>query len=72
MTDGRGAAARLVVSHNGNVSWLNPMLFTSSCEIDITYFPLDDQTCHLKFASWSYSSEFLDVHPKSDTADLST
>ncbi|XP_068718638.1 neuronal acetylcholine receptor subunit alpha-7-like isoform X1 [Montipora capricornis] len=72
MTDERGAAARLVVSHNGNVSWLNPMLFTSSCEIDITYFPLDDQTCHLKFASWSYSSEFLDVHPKSDTAVLST
>lgn len=27
MADGRGAAARLVVSDNGNVSWLNPMLF---------------------------------------------
>lgn len=72
MKDDRGAAARLVVKHDGNVSWLNPMIFTSSCEIDITYFPLDDQSCRLTFSSWSYNDEFLDVHPGSDTADLSS
>ena len=72
MTDGRGTAARLVVKHDGNVSWLNPVIFTSSCEIDITFFPLDDQTCQLNFGSWSYSSQFLDVHPRGDSADLSS
>jgi len=72
LTDGRGGAARLVVKHDGNVSWLNPVIFTSSCEIDITYFPLDDQTCELKFGSWSYSSDFLDVHPRRAGADLSS
>lgn len=72
MTDGRSTAARLVVKHDGNVSWLNPVIFTSSCEIDITFFPLDDQTCQLNFGSWSYSSQFLDVHPRGDSADLSS
>ena len=72
MTDGRGTAARLIVKHDGNVSWLNPMIFTSSCEIDITFFPLDDQSCQLKFGSWSYSSNFLDVHPRRASADLSS
>ena len=72
MTDGRGTAARLVVKHDGNVSWLNPVIFTSSCEIDITFFPLDDQTCQLNFGSWSYNSQFLDVHPRGDSADLSS
>lgn len=71
-TDGRGTAARLLVKHDGNVSWLNPMIFTSSCEIDITFFPLDDQTCELKFGSWSYNSDFLDVRPRRDSADLSS
>ena len=71
MTDGRGNAARLVVKHDGNVSWLNPVIFTSSCEIDITFFPLDDQTCDLKFRSWSYNSDFLDVYPRREGADLS-
>ena len=70
-SDGRGTAARLVVKHDGNVSWLNPVIYTSSCEIDITFFPLDDQTCELKFGSWSYSSDFLDVHARRDGADLS-
>ena len=72
MTDGRGTAARLVVKHDGNVSWLNPVIFTSSCEIDITFFPLDDQTCQLNFGSWSYNSQFLDVHPRGGSADLSS
>ncbi|KAM7430993.1 Neuronal acetylcholine receptor subunit alpha-7 [Porites harrisoni] len=72
VTDGRGNAARLVVKYDGNVSWLNPVIFTSSCEIDITFFPLDDQTCDLKFGSWSYNSDFLDVYPRREGADLSS
>ncbi|XP_022792184.1 neuronal acetylcholine receptor subunit alpha-7-like [Stylophora pistillata] len=72
MSDGRSTAARLVVKHDGNVSRLNPVIITSSCEIDITFFPLDDQTCELRFGSWSYSSEFLDVYPRRDGADLSS
>ena len=29
--------------------------FKSTCKIDITWFPFDDQQCDLKFGSWTYS-----------------
>ena len=27
----------------------------SSCPIDITWFPFDDQNCEMKFGSWTYN-----------------
>ena len=26
----------------------------SSCDIDVRYFPFDEQTCWLKFGSWTF------------------
>ena len=42
-------------------------IFKSSCQIDITWFPFDDQDCLLKFGSWTYngfnvSSHSIDVY----------
>ena len=34
---------------------LKPLPFKSTCKIDITWFPFDDQQCDLKFGSWTYS-----------------
>jgi len=33
-------------------SWVPPGLFLSTCKIDITWFPFDDQLCEMKFGSW--------------------
>ena len=33
----------LTISSNGNVGWFYPTIFKSSCTIDVTYFPFDDQ-----------------------------
>ena len=30
-------------------------MFKSSCPIDITWFPFDDQNCEMKFGSWTYN-----------------
>ena len=30
-------------------------IFKSSCPIDITWFPFDDQNCEMKFGSWTYN-----------------
>lgn len=31
-----------------------PGIFKSTCKIDITWFPFDDQRCEMKFGSWTY------------------
>ena len=45
----------VVVSSDGNCLYVPPGIFKSTCKIDITWFPFDDQKCDLKFGSWTYS-----------------
>ena len=45
----------MVVSHDGSCLYVPPGIFKSTCKIDITWFPFDDQLCDLKFGSWTYS-----------------
>ncbi|KAL3090093.1 hypothetical protein niasHS_006545 [Heterodera schachtii] len=49
--------SNVVVDHLGNVSWVPPAIYKSSCRIDVEYFPFDEQTCLLLFGSWTYSSD---------------
>lgn len=51
-----------VVSSDGTVLWIPMAIYKSSCSIDITHFPFDTQTCHLKFGSWTYDGTNLDLH----------
>uniref|UniRef100_A0A8R1HP62 Uncharacterized protein n=1 Tax=Caenorhabditis japonica TaxID=281687 RepID=A0A8R1HP62_CAEJA len=50
-----------VVSYTGDVLQVPPGILKLSCKIDITYFPFDNQICHLKFGSWTYSGNFIDL-----------
>lgn len=45
---------KAVLRHTGKVLWTPPAIFKSSCEIDVRYFPFDQQTCFMKFGSWTY------------------
>lgn len=44
----------VVVAHNGSCLYVPPGIFKSTCKIDITWFPFDDQHCDMKFGSWTY------------------
>ena len=44
---------------NGTNYWSSPALFKAICEIDVSFFPLDQQKCRLKFGSWTYDSSKL-------------
>ena len=38
----------------GSCTYIPPGIFKSTCQIDITWFPFDDQNCDMKFGSWTY------------------
>ncbi|PIO69263.1 Cation transporter family protein [Teladorsagia circumcincta] len=44
-----------LVHHSGEVLWVPPAIYKSSCIIDVEFFPFDDQRCSLTFGSWTYS-----------------
>ena len=54
--------AMCVVEHDGSVMWIPPAIFMSTCQIDITNFPFDVQSCQLKFGSWTYDGYNLDIN----------
>ncbi|KAK2181243.1 hypothetical protein NP493_405g04046 [Ridgeia piscesae] len=60
-----------VLQSRGEVSLYHPAKLTFSCKIDMTYFPFDQQTCPLKFASWTYAGDELDVSNYSSSGDMS-
>ena len=45
----------VVVTSHGLCTYIPPGIFLSSCPIDITWFPFDDQDCEMKFGSWTYN-----------------
>ncbi|CAI4226913.1 unnamed protein product [Auanema sp. JU1783] len=62
----------VMVTSDGNVTWLFSALFRSSCPIRVRYYPFDDQECHLKFASWSHDRSEIDLGLNTDKGDLSS
>ncbi|KAJ0182521.1 hypothetical protein K1T71_001890 [Dendrolimus kikuchii] len=49
------------------------ILPTSSCTIDVTYFPFDQQTCIMKFGSWTFNGDqvSLALYNNKNFVDLS-
>ena len=50
----RYMCSRAVIEPNGNVFWPPPTKLRSTCKVDVSYFPFDDQTCLMKLGSWIY------------------
>ncbi|CAL8069410.1 unnamed protein product [Orchesella dallaii] len=63
----------IVVRSNGSCLYVPPGIFKSTCKIDITWFPFDDQKCDMKFGSWTYDGFQVDLSMKDDGGgDLSS
>ncbi|XP_041369292.1 acetylcholine receptor subunit alpha-L1-like isoform X1 [Gigantopelta aegis] len=52
---------KATLHHTGLVVWEPPAIFKSSCPIDVEFFPFDVQTCSLKFGSWTYEGDQVDL-----------
>nr|BBE49564.1 nicotinic acetylcholine receptor alpha6 subunit 5 [Nilaparvata lugens] len=62
----------VVVRHDGSCLYVPPGIFKSTCKMDITWFPFDDQNCKMKFGSWTYDGSQLQLELKSEEGgDLS-
>ncbi|PAV57982.1 hypothetical protein WR25_04425 [Diploscapter pachys] len=61
----------VVVDYLGNINWATACLFTSSCPLDIKFYPFDRQTCVLKYGSWAYDGSKIDIQLGSETGDMS-
>ncbi|XP_073245838.1 neuronal acetylcholine receptor subunit alpha-10-like [Porites lutea] len=51
----------VILTNKGKCSWYCPVSFTSTCPINVQYFPFDQQKCVLKFGSWTYEVTELDM-----------
>uniref|UniRef100_A0A8C5QFS5 Cholinergic receptor nicotinic alpha 4 subunit n=1 Tax=Leptobrachium leishanense TaxID=445787 RepID=A0A8C5QFS5_9ANUR len=47
--------------HDGRIKWMPPAIYKSSCSIDVTFFPFDQQNCTMKFGSWTYDRAKIDL-----------
>lgn len=63
----------VVIYNDGNVLWIPPAIYKSSCTIDVQYFPFDQQECEMKFGSWTFNGDqvALDWYEGQEKVDLS-
>uniref|UniRef100_A0A915IU86 Uncharacterized protein n=1 Tax=Romanomermis culicivorax TaxID=13658 RepID=A0A915IU86_ROMCU len=45
------------------VSFRYPAIYRYTCNMDILFFPFDEQRCTMSFGSWLYDSAGIDYHP---------
>ncbi|WKX92295.1 hypothetical protein Q1695_010378 [Nippostrongylus brasiliensis] len=70
--------SNLVVYSTGDVNWIPPGVLKFVCKLDVTWFPFDDQICEMKFGSWTFHGDAIDLQIHDDNVnsthsmDLST
>ncbi|KAH1023169.1 hypothetical protein HUJ04_012425 [Dendroctonus ponderosae] len=65
--------SNVLIYPNGEVLWVPPAIYQSSCTIDVTYFPFDQQKCIMKFGSWTFNGDqvSLALYNNKEFVDLS-
>ncbi|XP_067649911.1 neuronal acetylcholine receptor subunit alpha-10-like [Haliotis asinina] len=59
-----------VLFSNGEVLLVYQAILKTSCRVDLSQFPLDQQMCRIMFHSWSYSGDQLNITNEGGSGDL--
>jgi len=51
-----------IIHSEGDVLWIPPAIYRSSCPISVKYFPFDEQQCEMKFGSWTFDANQVTIH----------
>ena len=52
---------KATIQYDGLIIWEPPVIYKSACIIDVEYFPFDLQTCKMKFGTWTYDGNQIDL-----------
>ncbi len=52
---------RAQIYWDGTIIWYAPVIYKSSCNIRVQWFPFDTQVCDMIFLSWSYNGLKVDM-----------
>ena len=47
-------STNVIIEHDGSIELVIHALFRSVCNMDVEWYPFDQQVCKLQFASWTY------------------
>jgi len=63
---------QVVLESSGDILWVPPYILTTTCKLDLTWFPFDEQECAIKFGSWAHNGWQLDIKVASESMDISS
>ena len=70
--DPKQLTTNVVVKSDGAIIWIHQMALRSTCRIDSVYLSSHEQTCDIKFGSWTYDGYKLNLQSKSSSVDISS
>jgi len=50
---------KATIEYTGVVKWQPPAIYKSQCDINVEFFPFDEQECKMKFGVWTYSGDLV-------------
>ncbi|XP_046571047.1 neuronal acetylcholine receptor subunit alpha-10-like [Haliotis rubra] len=56
-----GGQNNAILLSSGEVILVYQAILKTSCRVDLSYFPMDQQMCRISFHSWSYTGDKLNV-----------
>ena len=57
------------ITRDGVVEWKLPRIFTTFCNVDVTYYPFDTQKCVVEITSWAYSQDEISLNVTRDSVN---